>query len=518
MNLTVHLSRKKITLGILLALLNLAQLSPSAIAQEAGAQDINAQDTKPQEKGVQDTKPQDSKAQEKGNQAQDPVVQDPRVQETGAQALEDIVHKAKIVDYRIPLVIEITNHQAIVSLSVMRTTSTFELDSKNAALDISRSIMDADPEITSVLTQFKSAKSSEYNEVLVGGGEVSSYNAGRTSREQLLNSLELNAMILVDQPGSSDSKNNTKPESATLVDPTAKLKPSDGNAFALLPTDTSGDITSAIPIPAVGSDPYFEQTMRERLKSVPRPPGPPRPKDKYFCMGRVAFFYPPNWSPRAISKNFWATPDEQDLAELACKSKGGNPFLSLSRFNHITEDARLLNEAEVGNAFGLEVTTPETIKIGFGSMVVAKSILSTGRDGLIFFKRVYFKDGFDLYALTLKCKASEAPSLEPDFMRILSTIHAPRTDADNKKALSKDQKNDGAHSKNNGLGGKEKVQPGGLKLQPDIQNAPERKVSPDNPTKPDNPIKPDGPKAPDGLKTTPPAPRKDAELRARPTA
>jgi len=235
-------------------------------------------------------------------------------------------------------------------------------------------------------------------------------------------------------------------------------------------------------------------------------------------MGRVAFFYPPNWSPRAISKNFWATPDEQDLAELACKSKGGNPFLSLSRFNHITEDARLENEAMVGTAFGLEVTTPETIKIGFGSMVVAKSILSTGRDGLIFFKRVYFKDGFELYALTLKCKASEAPSLEPDFMRILSTIHAPRTDADNKKALSKDQKNDGVHSKNNGRGGKENVQPGGLKLQPDTQNAPERKVNPDTPIKPDNPIKPDGPKAPDGLKTTPPAPRKDAELRARPTA
>jgi hypothetical protein len=409
--------------------------------------------------------------------------------ETEAQALEQVVQKARVVDPRIPLTVEINNHQAIVGLSVARTTSTFELDSKNAALDISRAILDADSDITSVLTQFKSAKSSEYNEVLVGGGEVSSMNAGRVSREQLLNSLELATMILVDQPGSSDTKNEKRPESASFIDPSTKLKPSDGNAFALLPTDIPG-VTSETPIPAVGSDPYFDQAMREHLKPVPRPP---RPKDKYFCLGRVAFFYPPNWAPRVVSRNDWATPDEQDIAELACKSKGGNPFLSLSKFNHMSVDARLQNEAEVGFAFGLEVSTPETIKIGYGNSVFAKSVLSTGREGLLYFKRVYFKDGFDLYALTLKCKASEAPALEPEFMRVLSTIHAPRTDVGNKKMTTSKDKDKGHIEER----GKENSQSGGLKLQPDVEKTPQPQNSPESP------------KAPDG-KTVPSAIPKDA--------
>jgi hypothetical protein len=420
-----------------------------------------------------------------------PAFSEEVAQETEAQALEQVVQKAKVVDPRIPLTIEINNHQAIIGLSVARTTPTFELDSKNAALDISRAIMDADAEVTSVLTQFKSAKSSEYNEVLIGGGEVSSFNAGRLNREQLLNSLELTTMILVEQPGSSNSKNDKRPESASFIDPAKNLKPSNGNAFALLPTDIPGSVTSETPIPAAGSDPYFEQAMREHLKPAPRPP---RPKDKYFCLGRVAFLYTPNLSQSVVSKNFWATPDEQDLAELACKSKGGNPFLSLSRFNHISEDARLQNEAEVGYAFGLEVTTPETIKIGYGNSVFAKSVLSTGRDGLLYFKRVYFKDGFDLYALTLKCKASEALTLEPDFMRILSTIHAPRTDAVNKKTKDQSKDNGHARAKDNS---KEKVLPGGLK--PDVESAPVHGPQLDTP------------KAPDGLKnTSPPAPPKDA--------
>jgi hypothetical protein len=421
-------------------------------------------------------------------------------QETEAQALEQIVRKARVVDSRIPLTVEINNHQAIVGLSVVRTTPTFELDSKSAALDISRAILDADPDVTSVLTQFKSARSSEYNEVLVGGGEVSSLNAGRVSRDKLLNSLELSTMILVDQPGTSDSKNDKRAESASFIDPSTKLKPSDGNAFALLPTDIPGSVTSETPIPAVGSDPYFEQAMREHLKPVPKPHGPPRPKDKYFCLGRVAFFYPANWSQRIVSRNDWATPDEQDVAELACKSKGGNPFLSLSRFNHISEDARLQNEAEVGFAFGLEVTKPETIKIGYGNTVLAKSILSTGREGLLYFKRVYFKDGFDLYALTLKCKASEAPALEPEFMRILSTIHAPRNAIENRKMnSSRDQSKDKdkAHMNKEDNTAKSDLQSGGLKLKPDVEKARERK----------NP--PVSPKNPDDLRTVPRAPAKD---------
>jgi hypothetical protein len=434
-------------------------------------------------------------------------------QETSAQALVDIVHRARVIDARIPLEIEIVNHQAIAALSVKRTTSTFELDSKNAAFDISRAIMDADPDITSVLVQFKSASSSEYNEVLVGGGEVSSYNSGRVSREQILNSLELNTMILVVQPGAKGTGADIKPESARFADAGSKLKASEGNSFALLPTDTSGGITDEIPIPAVGSDPYFERAVKENSKPVHLPR---RPRDKYFCMGRVAFFYPPAWTRRAVSKNFWATPDEVDLAEFACRSKGGNPFLSLSKFEHISEEARLENEAMVGAAFGLEVTTPETIKIGYGGVVVAKSILSTGRDGLIYFKRVYFKDGFDLYALTLKCKASEAAALEPDLAHILSTIHAPRPDALDRSSNSRERV-DKAHGRgSDGRGSdsrkrpgkdnqnsKDGNKPGGLKLQPD-PNAPER------------PVNPEAPKTPDGLKNV--QPPKDAELRARPTA
>jgi hypothetical protein len=361
-----------------------------------------------------------------------------------SDALVNAIYADNVVDRRIPLTVSIApeKYEATVSMFVSRDSSSFDTDSKIAALKIAKSILDAQPSLTLARVQFKSLRCDDYKEIIVGGGDVSSYNAGRKSKEDVANGLEIVSIPISNEQLQSQStaasallaRLTKAKEGAGFDTGTPRTEPSNGSPLenptaSATPTPENGRtgdnaITAVVPVlkPTAFSGTGPRTTSASPSASVPAAHGA---NDKLFIWNSIAFYYPPHWAQRRVSKNAWATPDEDDVAEIACQTRTGQPLVSLARFFRISASERLRTESDLGTAFNLEVTQPEPVRFGSAKQFLGQSLLSTGRDGQIYFRRIYFQMGRELYALTLRCKDSESSTCEREFSRMLATVHTP---------------------------------------------------------------------------------------------
>lgn len=361
---------------------------------------------------------------------------------SGSDMLVSAIYDANAVDRRIPVMVSVApeRYEATISMFVNRDSSSFDYDSKIAALKIAKSILDAQPSLTLAKVQFKSLRCNDYKEIVVGGGDVSSYNAGRRSKEDIANSLEVVDVPITGEQLQTESnaanallarlnkERNGDAEEAKTVSHAA----SPGRAETLTASSSkivarTGDAIAAV-VPAVKPVEKVDAGLGSAATSTPIPSLASTlpahgPKDKLFVWNPVAFYFPPQWVKRRVSKNAWSTPDEDDVAEIACRTRTGEPQVGLARFFRISLAERLRTESELGTAFNLEVTQPEPVRFGSAKQFIGQSLLSTGREGKIYFHRVYFQLGRDLYALTLRCRDIEASACEREFMRMLATVY-----------------------------------------------------------------------------------------------
>ncbi|HEY9755287.1 MAG TPA: hypothetical protein V6C97_09005 [Oculatellaceae cyanobacterium] len=358
--------------------------------------------------------------------------------------LVNAIYDANAVDRRIPVMVSVVpeRYEATISMFVNRDSSSFDSDSKIAALKIAKSILDAQPSLTLAKVQFKSLKCNDYKEIVVGGGDVSSYNAGRRSKEDIANSLEVVAVPITGEQLQTESnaanalharlnkaKNGDAEKSKTDAG-SAVPGASEKQAASSSKSARAGDAIAAV-APVVKPVEKVDAGLSSASTATSTPPLASTlpahgPKDKLFVWNSVAFYYPQRWVQRRVSKNAWSTPDEDDVAEIACRTRTGEAQVGLARFFRISLAERLRTESELGTAFDLEVTQPEQVRFGSAKQFVGQSLLSTGREGKIYFRRVYFQLGHDLYALTLRCRDVEASACEREFMRMLATVYMPR--------------------------------------------------------------------------------------------
>ena len=344
--------------------------------------------------------------------------------ELSSDDLVNAIYNSNVVDKRIPLAVTLDKHQATVSMFVNRDSQTFENDSKIAALKIAKSLLDSDPSLTSAVVQFKSQRFTDYIEIAVGGGDVTAYSAGRKTKDEIARGLEVATVPISGEQLQKDAK------SAAAAKDAISASDDNGSSIAADSGQAGGTADSKVATvtgqPLALASPTADKPPEKAAGTLPSLAPPVTAKDKLFKYGRIAFYYPANWLQRPVSRNDWATPDELGLAEFACSTRTGQPFVNLARFTRIGLQQRLRTEAELGTAFDLEVTPPERVRVGYGGGINAVCVISSGREGRLYFKRVYFNCGPELYAITLRCKSVEAALMDRDFKRILGTLHSPR--------------------------------------------------------------------------------------------
>lgn len=100
---------------------------------------------------------------------------------------------AKIVRPGSPVVITSNDTEVTVSKHIVDGSTSPENDCKIEAVMIAKTIMDADPTVKRVKTQFYSKSSpTDFSSISVGIGDIKAFGSGAISTEDLMKSLELN--------------------------------------------------------------------------------------------------------------------------------------------------------------------------------------------------------------------------------------------------------------------------------------------------------------------------------------
>lgn len=373
----------------------------------------------------------------------------------GSSELAQAISEAKILDPRIQLTINVNGPEAQVSMFVNPNTSTFETDCKDSALSIGKTLIDADHDLKSVAVQFRSYRSKDYKQIEIVRNDVNSFNDGSLSKDDFLQKLELKYV-----PAEGSSKNvvagasdaNTgNNERTTVAAATAPSAPADDASVALRkhrdPQDKfdndlaafraklakSNSKSSGATAANTGDAANSKSALKNATKTASTAKAPEvrlsqtyDDKNHLYKSEWMAFYYPEDWTHQRAYKNYWATPDERDIAQFVSKVTPG-AAVTAALYIGLSLEQKLDSEEKLAAVYNYEII-PRNLKIGYEERVPAISLESVrkGQNGEeLFFRRIYFMVGRQLCSLTLSCLNTDQQKMNSAFASLLGTIHSP---------------------------------------------------------------------------------------------
>jgi hypothetical protein len=373
--------------------------------------------------------------------------------------LSKSIGEAKILDPRITLQVNVEGANAQVAMFVNPNTNTFEADCKDSALSIAKAVLDADHDLKKVAIQFKSYRSKDFKQIDVSQSDLMSFNDGSLSKDDFLQKLELKTVV-VDGSANHDATSSNNSGSTTsdrmAVVASASVPGADHSApssavTAVKPHRDPQDkfdrelaafrakLSKSTPISA-GSDnkTATEQTSKTAGKNSARVASVTKPTDEGMHLSKtyddknhlyksewMAFYYPEDWTHQRSYKNFWATPDERDIAQFVSKATPG-AAVTAALYIGLSLEQKLDSEEKLAAVYDYEII-PRNVKIGYEEKVPAISLESVrkGQNGEeLFFRRIYFMVGRQLCSLTLSCMNTDQQKMNTAFASLLATIHS----------------------------------------------------------------------------------------------